>query len=105
MDGRLTLSFLPPPPTTQGLVLETAWHALEDAGIEPSSLSGRTVGVYIGAISHEFAVLESLRGESSTWAATGVSNSLVAEPPLLPAQRPRARPSPSTRPAPPPWWR
>ncbi len=67
-----------PPPTTQGLVLETAWHALEDAGIEPSTLSGRTVGVYIGAISHEFAVLESLRGESSTWAATGISNSLVS---------------------------
>jgi hypothetical protein len=62
----------------QGLVLETAWHALEDAGIEPGSLGGRTVGVYIGAISHEFAVLESLRGEASTWAATGVSNSLVA---------------------------
>lgn len=62
----------------QGLVLETAWHALEDAGIEPTTLSGRTVGVYIGAISHEFAVLESLRGESSTWAATGISNSLVS---------------------------
>ena len=62
----------------QGHALEVTWHALEDAGIEPSSLSGRTVGVYIGAISHEFAVLESLRGESSTWAATGISNSLVA---------------------------
>ncbi len=36
------------------------------------------MGVYIGAISHEFAVLESLRGEASTWAATGVSNSLIA---------------------------
>ncbi|TFJ86619.1 hypothetical protein NSK_002273 [Nannochloropsis salina CCMP1776] len=62
----------------QGHALEVTWHALEDAGIEPGSLSGRTVGVYIGAISHEFAVLESLRGESSTWAATGISNSLVA---------------------------
>lgn len=62
----------------QGHALEVTWQALEDAGIEPASLSGRKVGVYIGAISHEFAVLESLRGESSTWAATGISNSLVA---------------------------
>ena len=62
----------------QGQALETTWHALEDAGIEPGSLSGRSVGVYIGMISHEFAVLESLRGESSTWVATGISNSLVS---------------------------
>ncbi len=62
----------------QGLVLQTAWHALEDAGIEHGLLGGRVVGVYVGAQSHEFAVLEAMRGEKSTFVATGVSNSLLA---------------------------
>lgn len=59
-------------------VLETAWHALEDAGIDPTTLKGRPVGIYMGAISHEFAVLEALRGEGSVFTGTGTSNSLVA---------------------------
>ncbi|MCL6285137.1 SDR family NAD(P)-dependent oxidoreductase [Ruegeria sp. 2012CJ41-6] len=32
----------------QRLVLETAWHAIEDAQIDAHSLSGRRVGVYVG---------------------------------------------------------
>lgn len=32
----------------QRLILETAWEAIEDAGIDASSLSGRSVGVYVG---------------------------------------------------------
>jgi acyl transferase domain-containing protein len=62
----------------QSQVLETTWHALEDAGLDPTSLAERRVGVYVGAISHEFAVLEAFRHEPSTYAATGVSTSLVA---------------------------
>lgn len=38
-------------------VLEATWHALEDAGIVPTSLAGRCVGVYVGAIGNEFATL------------------------------------------------
>lgn len=30
-------------------VLEAAWHALEDAGMDPTALAGKRVGVYIGA--------------------------------------------------------
>ena len=33
----------------QRLVLECVWHALEDAGIDPSALKGKAVGVYVGA--------------------------------------------------------
>jgi 3-oxoacyl-(acyl-carrier-protein) synthase len=62
----------------QSQVLETTWHALEDAGVDPISLIERRVGVYVGATSHEFAVLEAVRGETSTFAATGVNNSLIA---------------------------
>ena len=62
----------------QCLTLQTAWHALEDAGIDPSSLSGDNVGVYMGAISHEFSVLEAMRGVSSAFTATGLSNALIS---------------------------
>ncbi|HRE20340.1 MAG TPA: beta-ketoacyl synthase N-terminal-like domain-containing protein, partial [Rhabdaerophilum sp.] len=51
----------------QRLLLELTWHALEDAGVAPLSLSGRNVGVYVGAslvdyqsgASHDPAVMES----------------------------------------------
>ncbi|MDS4016557.1 MAG: type I polyketide synthase [Candidatus Accumulibacter sp.] len=51
----------------QRLLLEMTWHALEDAGIPPLSLSGANVGVYVGAsmvdyqsgASHDPAVMES----------------------------------------------
>lgn len=33
----------------QRLLLELTWEALEDAGIRPSSLTGKDVGVYVGA--------------------------------------------------------
>lgn len=39
------------------LVLETAWHALEDAGIAPSALSDRPVGVYMGAMWAQYQML------------------------------------------------
>ncbi len=51
----------------QRLLLEVTWEALEDAGIPPSTLAGRNVGVYVGAsmvdyqgtASHDPAVMES----------------------------------------------
>ena len=39
------------------IVLETAWHALEDAGIVPSALAGRPVGVYMGAMWNQYQLL------------------------------------------------
>jgi len=32
----------------QRLLLEVSWEALEDAGIDPTTLAGRDVGVYVG---------------------------------------------------------
>ena len=34
----------------QRLFLEATWHAIEDAGYYPLSLSGRKIGVYVGAV-------------------------------------------------------
>jgi len=39
----------------QRLALELAWEALEDAGIAPSRLAGRNVGVYMGGSSTDYA--------------------------------------------------
>jgi acyl transferase domain-containing protein/short-subunit dehydrogenase/acyl carrier protein len=37
------------------LLLEAAWEALEDAGIEPDSLRGSQAGVFTGAMYHDYA--------------------------------------------------
>jgi amino acid adenylation domain-containing protein len=39
------------------LVLETAWHALEDAGVPPASLKGKAAGVYLGMTGGEYGTL------------------------------------------------
>ncbi|WP_051742457.1 type I polyketide synthase [Streptomyces xylophagus] len=38
----------------QRLFLETAWEALENAGIDPAELRGRPVGVFAGAIAQDY---------------------------------------------------
>jgi acyl transferase domain-containing protein/acyl carrier protein len=39
----------------QRLVLETAWRALEDAGLDPAGLSGSATGVFVGATARDYA--------------------------------------------------
>ncbi len=39
------------------LVLEAAWHALEDSGIDPRSLKGSRTGVYLGISNSDYARL------------------------------------------------
>lgn len=39
----------------QRVMLEVVWEALEDAGIAPSSLAGRQVGVFVGASATDYA--------------------------------------------------
>jgi acyl transferase domain-containing protein/NADPH:quinone reductase-like Zn-dependent oxidoreductase/NAD(P)-dependent dehydrogenase (short-subunit alcohol dehydrogenase family)/acyl carrier protein/SAM-dependent methyltransferase len=41
----------------QRLLLELVWHALEDAGIPPSKMSGNASGVYIGASATDYSDL------------------------------------------------
>lgn len=48
----------------QRLVLETAWHALEDAGLSPACLRDEPIGVFIGAASCDHALLLSRARES-----------------------------------------
>ena len=41
----------------QRLLMEVVWEALEDAGLKPSSLAGKEVGVYVGASSLDYGNL------------------------------------------------
>ncbi|WP_371657295.1 SDR family NAD(P)-dependent oxidoreductase [Streptomyces sp. NBC_00280] len=48
------------------LFLQTAWHAVEDAGYRPAELAGRPVGVFVGAMYAEYQLYGAdrvLRGE------------------------------------------
>ncbi|WP_131733038.1 type I polyketide synthase, partial [Actinomadura formosensis] len=38
----------------QRLLLETSWETMENAGIDPTTLRGRPVGVFVGAVSQDY---------------------------------------------------
>uniref|UniRef100_UPI00190F2FA0 beta-ketoacyl [acyl carrier protein] synthase domain-containing protein n=1 Tax=Geminicoccus flavidas TaxID=2506407 RepID=UPI00190F2FA0 len=39
------------------LLLETSWHALEDAGIAPDSLFGKKLGIFVGLSTNDYGTL------------------------------------------------
>ena len=54
----------------QRMLLETTWHALEDAGIDPEGLRGSRTGVYAGVASSEYRDLLVARGQDYNYAGT-----------------------------------
>ncbi len=62
----------------QRLFLQTAWHALEDAAVAPSSLAGRRVGVFAGAQFNDYDDLLALAGERRPQRVTGCAHSVLA---------------------------
>ncbi|HMG55397.1 MAG TPA: beta-ketoacyl synthase N-terminal-like domain-containing protein, partial [Kofleriaceae bacterium] len=65
----------------QRLLLEVAWHALEDAGVPPLGLSGRRVGVFVGASGSDYAARGYFSGDPRTidpYSATGSIASTAA---------------------------
>lgn len=63
----------------QRLLLEQTWHALEDAGIVPSSLKEQRVGVYVGASVSDYGRLQAQTIDAvSGWAGTGNALSILA---------------------------
>ena len=57
----------------QRMLLETCWEALETAGIEPTSVRGSKVGVYIGLGSSEYRDLVNAKGHRDSFLGTSAS--------------------------------
>ncbi len=57
----------------QRLLLETSWHALEDAGIDPGTLRGGRVGVYAGLGGSEYRDVIALAGADVGYLGTAGS--------------------------------
>jgi acyl transferase domain-containing protein len=63
----------------QGMALELAWHACEDAGVVPDSLIGQEVGVFVGVSTRDYD-----RRMADRWqhidvrTSTGASGAIVA---------------------------
>ncbi len=75
------------------LLLETSWHALEDAGINPDDLRGSNTGVYAGVASSEYRELMLAAGSSTSYVGTansmavgGVSFKLGLTGPAVPVE-------------------
>ncbi len=60
----------------QRVLLETAWEALEDAGIDPTSLRGGDTGVFVGACSSGYA--RRVTGDLEGFRLTGTSHSVIS---------------------------
>ncbi|MFJ5264997.1 type I polyketide synthase [Streptomyces sp. NPDC088387] len=63
----------------QRLLLETSWEALEQAGIDPTSLKGTRTGVFTGVMYHDYASrIGHLPDGVEGYLATGTSGSVAS---------------------------
>lgn len=60
----------------QQLLLETSWHALVDAGLDPDRLSGSRTGVYAGIGASEKRIVLAATGKNVSYLATSASMSV-----------------------------
>ncbi len=63
----------------QRLILETAWEALEDAGIVPADLAGSSTGVFVANLTADYGtMLFDDLGRIEAYSGPGTANSILA---------------------------
>ncbi|MEH3052479.1 MAG: beta-ketoacyl synthase N-terminal-like domain-containing protein [Patulibacter minatonensis] len=63
----------------QRMLLEVAWEAIEDAGIQPGSLRGSATGVYVGMSANEYSHLTASQLERvDAYVATGAAFAIAS---------------------------
>jgi acyl transferase domain-containing protein/acyl-CoA synthetase (AMP-forming)/AMP-acid ligase II/acyl carrier protein len=62
----------------QRMLLEESWKALEQGGIDPTTLAGEKVGVYIGVSGNEYAHFQKENAEIEPYSGTGNALSIIA---------------------------
>ncbi|MFC8365797.1 type I polyketide synthase, partial [Streptomyces griseorubiginosus] len=63
----------------QRLLLETSWETFERAGIDPTRLKGRRVGVYTGVMYHDYAPdMENAPPEVEGYLSTGTAGAVAS---------------------------
>lgn len=63
----------------QRILLQTTWHAFENAGIKPSSVAGSNTGVFVGISSNDYSRLQIESGvEMQAYSGTGNALSIAA---------------------------
>jgi rifamycin polyketide synthase modules 1, 2 and 3 len=62
----------------QRLLLETSWETLERAAIDPTTLAGQDVGVYVGVNSHDYSVRTHRASGIEGFRLTGGSGSVLS---------------------------
>jgi len=60
----------------QRMLLEVAWHALEDAGQAPAELKGSRTGVFVGITQTDYGVMQLGGRPDQIQAYTGTGNGL-----------------------------
>ena len=63
----------------QRLMLQNAWHAIEDSGYDPLSFSGKKVGVYVTSTSSDYWLIENKnKAKLLPYSIAGFSNTMLA---------------------------
>ncbi|MDQ2583543.1 type I polyketide synthase [Saccharothrix yanglingensis] len=62
----------------QRMLLEASWTALEDAGLDPSSLRGSTTGVFVGVMQTDYDPGDALERGGGIYRGSGALSSVVS---------------------------